>query len=843
MLSPRERTGFVLFVVTLLGSTLAVGTIHAVTLCVVTAMMILATCLLWHGARPSRSRAPATALVVLGVCLILYTALQAIPLPATLVRVLAPANADVWARAVAPFGLSPPLHHPLSLDPGATRTEVLRGVAYLAAFLCSLRVSERREGVRPLILALLFCVLTVTVVSLLHPAFGAAKVFGIYRPDNIIAERHVAPLLNPNSLAAYVNVGICIALAGILSPRPLAPRPILVAVLVVLVGTEVWIASRGGLVGMALGIAIVFGTVRASTKPHQRVQLASFAVGSTVVAGAVLLTLAASKDAWDEVSDTDTSKLETQWQMLGFVWDHRWFGVGRGAFESTFPAYRHGSGYVVFTHPEQILIQWSSEWGLPVAAAALCLILWSLRPQVVVARTPVVIGPWAAIAACAVHNLVDLNSEIPAIMLMLASCAGLVVGGTSGEESRISHLANWAQHSRIVVTATVLIAVTAIAWVLPTLGRDLYSDRFAARATLRATQMTNTEYAALAAPWALRHPGEPYFSYIGMVHASISGKPDIVRFAESTLERAPVYPPAHLLLGRWLRNINPSQARFEYRTALQQAPDTQTRVLQEAESTVRSFDDAMELVPESRERVHAMETLAGSIGTTLPSTLAMLDDAILEQDHFNHGALTRKAERASATLLGKEPWCEAPNRDCRVAALSSASVLIDRWPSRCSGYALRAWAVAEDDASLAASELDAALDKVEDRTYCLRTLLRLAQTKGLATRVTAAVDKLVRTPCATEDACVANLTTAGAAELSRGQPVRALAFYRRAHERYPTNELALEQVGAAASAAGLHAEARDAYARLAKLHPDDARWSDAERREHVALGPSSRQGN
>src|SRR5690349_17472241 len=54
-----------------------------------------------------------------------YTSAQVVPLPAGLLRVLSPAAADTWARALAvsgaPFGFAP-----LSLAPELTRLEVVK---------------------------------------------------------------------------------------------------------------------------------------------------------------------------------------------------------------------------------------------------------------------------------------------------------------------------------------------------------------------------------------------------------------------------------------------------------------------------------------------------------------------------------------------------------------------------------------------------------------------------------------------------------------------------------------------------------------------------------------------
>ena len=85
------------------GSALAVGTVHTVTLCVVTAVLAVAAMMAWWGAEPMRVRSAATLLVFTGIGLTAYTALQCVPMPIGWLAGSAPHNADVWSRALSPL--------------------------------------------------------------------------------------------------------------------------------------------------------------------------------------------------------------------------------------------------------------------------------------------------------------------------------------------------------------------------------------------------------------------------------------------------------------------------------------------------------------------------------------------------------------------------------------------------------------------------------------------------------------------------------------------------------------------------------------------------------------------
>src|SRR5262245_40584446 len=84
------------------GSALALASLLTPVLIVVTIAAAAACVLLWME-RPSRApRAVRWVLIALGI-LLAMTLLQAVPLPAGVISVIAPSNADVWARALTPF--------------------------------------------------------------------------------------------------------------------------------------------------------------------------------------------------------------------------------------------------------------------------------------------------------------------------------------------------------------------------------------------------------------------------------------------------------------------------------------------------------------------------------------------------------------------------------------------------------------------------------------------------------------------------------------------------------------------------------------------------------------------
>ena len=121
----------------------------------------------------------------------------------------------------------------------------------------------------------------------------------------------------------------------------------------------------------------------------------------------------------------------------GIVTDHPIFGVGRGAFESVYPAYRPWPGNQVFPYAENFIAQWLSEWGVPVTVLAVCAFLWTLRPtQLGLGSSATARAASLGILVLLVHNLVDLGLELPSVMFLVALVLGTLWG--TARRNRVS---------------------------------------------------------------------------------------------------------------------------------------------------------------------------------------------------------------------------------------------------------------------------------------------------------------------------------------------------------------------------------------------------------------------
>jgi tetratricopeptide (TPR) repeat protein len=816
---------------------MAIGALHVLVLAAVTVVLTVAAVLTWWQADALRARRSASLVLWVGVALVAWTAISIVPLPLRWLTALSPHAADVWSRALTPLNLPGPLHATLSLDPGATRVQVLRGVAYCLAFLAAARISARREGVVFLERAICATVIALALAAIIHPALGAEKVFGIYTPRHDPSARHVAPILNPNVLSEYLNIGLALLMGQLLAPRSVWPRSLLTSLVVALVAVEVWVASRGGMLGMALCMVLVLWMSR-SHAVEMRGIFARFLVPALLaIAGLGATVLASTEGPMGELATLETSKLDLSRAAFRLVPDFPLFGVGRGAFESVYPAYRTDPSFVVYVYPENVVAQWITEWGLP-SAIAIVLLIFALRPQAALARSPRAAGAWTALVCVAAQNLVDFGSEYPAVMIALATCAGIVTGGTSGTDDD-ALLDVWARRPDRVVPAMLVAAAFALGLAVPTWKHDLYQDRLALHAAALDPSLPRAEFESLAEASMLRHPAEPYLPFTGALHAARTDNGTLIAWIERTLDRALVYGPAHVLLARWLAARSPSQARLEYRLAIEQAPEFTRHVEDTVPALVHSYDDALELLPRNQERLYWVNHLATKLSERLPATAQRLDALALELDPGNRTATERRAEQGLRDVMARSnaPWCEGAGRAaCFNKAKDDAARLIQVAPGECVGHAIHARLVALGGSPAEGlRELRAAADSVSDRIHCFKELANVATTFGSDDMVTQALDRLAHAGCADPRECVKNLEFVAQYEEGRKNQRSALAAMQRARALAPDDDSLLEQVAILASRADMHAEALKSYQALAARHATDPRWPAGVQAEKLAL--------
>jgi tetratricopeptide (TPR) repeat protein len=808
------------------GSALAIGAVHV--------PVILALAALATGAALLAARAhllpgealPAPALVVL--LLSAYSALQALPLPAGVVAAIAPQNADVWAHALDPFRERGPSWVSVSLDPGASLVEAVKWLMYAAVFTAAAAAGARR-GAAFGALAALGSATLVALVTVAHGLTGATRVFGLYEPTFAPSRWHVGPFLNPNNLAGYLNFGILAGLGLMLMPRPAVPRWVVGLAVATVIGAAVIAGSRGGLLALPIGLLVVVALPRADAVSRRALR---WSLVSVLLGGALLAVLGASRHTFQELLDENFEKIEVMSWARPMIAEHPWLGIGRGAFETVFPAYLIGPNDVVYSHPENFIAQWLSEWGVPLSVAALLALAWFLRPKALDAtRDPVAAGVVAGVTAVVAQNFFDLGLEVAALPIALAAALGACWGAVRRRRSERGDRDLWPGPAGIGARPVVAVGGVAIAGLLVLAAtfssRTATADRIAVGASYNATDPRDAgerrELRQELRAAMLRHPAEPYYARIGALLALYAGDQNPLPWIGRALERALTSGRNHYVLSRVLAARGAKQqALLELRLALEYDPRLNKRASRLA---ARLTQDCAEL-----ER-------AVPFGPKGAAPLTLMALALDERDH---GA--DRARCLDAAVRRDTAYAPA-----RVAAVKDVIRAIAASAERCAD-ARRDVCLQRAEANLAALEradggrgfqpleLRARLELARgrpdvaerllagrcsgvsetDRGRCLE--LRVSAAASVAkddARLAAAVRDMLAGGCEIRGSCAKTYAWLGDLLAARGDWNGALGYYRQA-VRENSSPGVWRKLAGAAEHVGARAEAEAAAARAAQ---------------------------
>jgi tetratricopeptide (TPR) repeat protein len=808
------------------GSVLAVGAVH------IPVLLVLACAVFgWAFAARRVVLSGWNGAALVAVLLALYTAFQAVPLPASLVSMIAPESGDIWARALRPLRESPPAWTPLSLDPGATCIEIVKWSIYAVVLAAAAGVA-RRHGVFGGVILIFGAAVLTALVTLAHGLVGAEALFGTYTPRYAVPRWGIAPLLNPNNLSGYLNLGAFSGFALLLARRAPIPQWLVVLGLLLVIAVSILSASRGGVVALALGVLVLALVARRAHRddPFEReakretsgldqrseriarlrarkqriVPLVLAAVG-----GLLLAMMGATRATWDELLQESTEKLEILNWSRALIAEHPWFGVGRGAFETAFPAYRKQWGHFVYTYPENLVVQWITEWGIPVAAAALIALVWVLRPSRLAASSPVARAVLVGIAVVLVQNLADLALEVPAVAIALCVLLGTLWGAARRSErgqperpqartiTRYPRLRTVVRRMRKWAAPAAALAAGSLAalWVFAarvetaTYARERMHGVYSA--VTFGERATFDTFASDLRAAMLRRPGEPYFPLLGALAARRTPNVDPMPWVAAALERDPGNGRAHLVLADVLaRRGAVSQALLELRLALEREPNLAGPAARRAVGWTRDPTMLDRAIP--KEKSGAI--MAWGVARLLqqPEERAaraeLLERAIQSDRALTGPRITRADDLVKDLMAAERTRCfGAGEPQCR-AMLDRELRTIERIdPAACDPLMMRArLAAGSGQPDEAERKLAGGCSSCRNAEMCNLTRLYIANKLEDAARLEQAIRAFLAVICATPAACARGEETVGDLVSVRLEWGRAAEHYQRAANLDPT---------------------------------------------------------
>lgn len=715
------------------GTPLALGGVHRPTIVAAALLSTVCLFLVWLHRRATYRglRVPPFAVVLLAVAG--YTALQAVPLPLAVLRVLAPASAELLGVSLAGAG-GVGAFHALSLDPGATMLEVLKIGACAIALTAAHNYCYRRSRRDRLLLALVVGGVLVTLLGFLGAVAAPGRPLMLYEPEaGRAAGLITTSFVNSNHGSAFLTIATLCAAGLAVAARDLQRR-VLLALGAVLLGAGVFMTlSRGGILALGLGLGVLAALLLfRPVPPGERRSLSSAAVPGIlglILALSAWLAFEAIVAEFRQIRpelDTNLGKIGLWPSGLSMVLQNPWVGVGRGAFLTAFPRYLGGElpRTATYSHLEMQYLHLPAELGLPVAlamllASGIALVLWFRRSP----RDPASTAIAAALAALAGHALVDFNLETLGVALPAALLLGLLSAsartrleeeagevkqdeaapdeeggaqprdrGEEGSRRRVRSRAKRGRgrvHTRRALAAALGLACLAF-WLALAAPPSANDDLAAIGALVRDRAPRPQALEAIRAA-IRRHPADPMPHLAAGRLLAASETPAV---ALPPLNRAtylfPASPEIHQETAEVLRRLRRrGQALLEYRLALENGAGGQA--LSRALAIARNADEVSRGLP-ARPELHAaaIGLLLGGARRELASEVASrarrrwpgsLEVATAEVEVLLATARTGEATAAAAALAGRSPLPQTFHLWARATAAaapgSEIAVLLD----------------------------------------------------------------------------------------------------------------------------------------------------------------------
>lgn len=440
---------------------------------------------------------PASGLALLGGSVL--AALSLVPLPGTIVRMLSPRAGALASLPPEPAAAAAAW----SLDPPATAVDLVRLTGLCAIVFAAAALARRERTAERLVMAVAASSLVVGGLSGLH-LLANLDHFLLLLP---MAAQPVlpTPFVNPNHAASLFVLGTAASLGLAVGARPGVARAGWWSAAFASAGFATATLSNGGIaalvVACVLFASIAIWRARVAEGAPERGWLAPALVAMLGVAAVIV-----AERLMDQLHDLDVSAEKKSWPWLAavrLVLAHPVAGVGRGAFEAAFHAFAPVRTSVTITHPENVLLHWAAEWGLPAAIAGVLALGWTWLNAV---RSPsqdrslalALDGLLAGSVAVFVHDLADFGLEFAGVGVPFAIAIG-VLGGRV-ERWRVSF--RWAAPTGVALAA---VAAVGFLWGLPKLSERELSAL--PRATPKASPAAlDDAYRAVRK----HHPADPF---------------------------------------------------------------------------------------------------------------------------------------------------------------------------------------------------------------------------------------------------------------------------------------------------------------------------------------------
>ena len=719
----------------------------------------------------------------------LWTCVQTVPVPTTVARALG-LGAVQTAERLQGLAWGDTVPFTISYDPGATQLQILIGVGILSAFLAA-RLGGP-SGLKPIAAATVASAVLIGLVGFAHEAAGSNVLFGIYSP-RFTATRLLAPLMNGNHLAGFSLTGALLAAGLAAQGRDRKIRVVWIAASVFCSVVAAWTLSRGAIGALLFGFFLLAAWLVRNKRSERRGAMIPVAVAGAAITG--IAAFAGLEPILRRFETQGFGKLELAghgFRLLeGSAW---WLGVGRGAFSSAFVT-RAGS-LDRYTHPENLLVQWTTEWGVLIAGLLLLALLPALWRRFRTTEEPLAAAVCVAIFALSLQNLVDFSLEMAGVVAVVSALLGalLAVRGTPAPH----------RSGRLLLFGVFIVALAALG------PRVLASDTQSIVDRLTRAMQTDDgeDFEATLRRGLTLHPGEPAFALLAGAYAGSKRHSDATPWLSVAMEEAPGWAAPHAVAARLLLNEGRiDQALLEIREAEERHAGGGHRVLCELLTRSPRMEYIERGAPAADRRVAYLNRTTSFCRGLPPELREEVDAAILNAERTHPLAIQRQAKRLTAQKRSSDA----------IALLQGA--LDDNpddsqiWLAMIEAY------LSGGDAERAESALRGAASRGLNSRALLEAQARIEAALGQTDAMRATLVRLRGQSRGNAGLIASSFVLAGRLEASLGNIDEALTAYTAADIANPESP-ALQYAATLALKAGRPTQARRIYRTLCRRKPE-----------------------
>ena len=361
--------------------------------------------------------------------------LQLLPLPLALHQAVAP-HAGTINRLLR-FDADHAYARPLSIDPGATREALLIATLALATFWI-VREAGAHGRLRPMLRAVAWGGLAVSVAAIVGKSVGPSLIFGVWDPG-VLATPY-GPFVNRNHMGTWLVLALPL-IVGYIAARfdgGRGARAIdgtmvwLLAAAIVMLAALVISLSRSAAVGLVVAAAFA-----APVALRTRARAKWGVLAGLVLAIGIVILVPRTVDLtlrFENSGTTETWARPQIWrETIPIVRDFPWTGSGAGSFATAMLAYQQSDRRFLFNQAHNQYLQLAAEGGLllllPLAWAA---VGFARRAAASLAsdRSPMLwirLGALAGVVGVAVQSIWETGLRLPANAVLFAAVCAIAV--------------------------------------------------------------------------------------------------------------------------------------------------------------------------------------------------------------------------------------------------------------------------------------------------------------------------------------------------------------------------------------------------------------------------------